>query len=109
MKAADHAFSLGHIVAQFPGKAGAYSPGHGNRFVPAHHRVCSAAMKSAEWIQRFSRARVVVLGDLVADEYVYGETDRVSREAPVLVVRYESAETKLGGAANVAANIASLT
>lgn len=66
-------------------------------------------MKAADWVQRFSKARVVVLGDLVADEYVYGETERVSREAPVLIVRYESAETKLGGAANVAANVASLS
>ena len=38
----------------------------------------------------FSRAEVVVVGDFVADEYVYGETERVSREAPVLIVRYES-------------------
>jgi rfaE bifunctional protein kinase chain/domain len=66
-------------------------------------------MKPAEWVQRFAKARVVVLGDLVADEYVYGETERVSREAPVLIVRYESSETKLGGAANVAANVASLS
>ena len=57
---------------------------------------------------RLSGATVVVLGDLVADEYVFGETDRVSREAPVPIVRWESAETRLGGAANVAANVASL-
>lgn len=55
-----------------------------------------------------SKATVVVLGDLVADEYVYGETERVSREAPVLIVRWESSETKPGGAANVAANVAAL-
>lgn len=52
--------------------------------------------------------RVLVLGDLVADHYIYGQSDRVSREAPVLVVRYESAEVKLGGAANAAANAAEL-
>jgi rfaE bifunctional protein kinase chain/domain len=49
-----------------------------------------------------------VVGDLVADHYVYGQTDRVSREAPVLIVRYESSEVKLGGAGNVAANLRSL-
>lgn len=66
------------------------------------------AMRMPEHVRALEKATVVVIGDIVADEYVYGETDRVSREAPVLIVRYESAETKLGGAANAAANIASL-
>jgi len=52
--------------------------------------------------------RVLVVGDFVADHYIYGQTDRVSREAPVLVVRYEHSEVKLGGGANVAANAAAL-
>ena len=51
---------------------------------------------------------MVVVGDFVADEYVYGETDRVNREAPVLVVRYESSELKPGGAGNAAQNLAAL-
>ena len=55
------------------------------------------------------RARkLVVVGDLVADHYVYGQTDRVSREAPVLIVRHESSEVTLGGAANAAANARAL-
>jgi D-glycero-beta-D-manno-heptose-7-phosphate kinase len=62
----------------------------------------------AELLPAFSRAEVVVVGDFVADEYVYGETDRVSREAPVLVVRYESSELKAGGAGNAAQNLAAL-
>ena len=62
----------------------------------------------ATLLAAFARAEVVVVGDLVADEYVYGETDRVSREAPVLVVRYESSELKPGGAANAARNLAAL-
>lgn len=65
-------------------------------------------MQPEELARRLPKATVVVLGDLVADEYVYGETDRVSREAPVPVVRWEAAETKLGGAANAAANVAAL-
>src|SRR5688572_22540521 len=56
----------------------------------------------------FPRRRVLVVGDLVADHYIYGQTERVSREAPVLIVRYESAEVKLGGGANVAANLRAL-
>ena len=59
-------------------------------------------------LELFPRRKVVVVGDFVADHYIYGETDRVSREAPVLVVRYESSEVKLGGAANAAANVRSL-
>ncbi len=61
-----------------------------------------------ELIHAFPRRRVLVVGDLVADHYIYGQTDRVSREAPVLVVRYESSEVKLGGGANAAANVRSL-
>jgi rfaE bifunctional protein kinase chain/domain len=56
----------------------------------------------------FPARHVLVLGDLVADEYLYGQTDRVSREAPVLVVRHEASEVKLGGAANAAANARAL-
>jgi rfaE bifunctional protein kinase chain/domain len=59
-------------------------------------------------LDRFPAARVAVAGDLVADEFVYGETERVSREAPVLIVRYESAELKPGCGANAAVNLCAL-
>ena len=59
-------------------------------------------------LNAFSRQRVLVVGDIVADEYLYGETDRISREAPVLIVRYESSVVKLGGAGNAAANLRAL-
>lgn len=59
-------------------------------------------------LDRFPSARVAVAGDLVADEFVYGETERVSREAPVLIVRYESAELKPGCGANAAVNLCAL-
>ena len=58
-------------------------------------------------LQAMQQRRVVLVGDLVLDEYLYGETERVSREAPVLVVRQERREVRLGGAANVAANFIS--
>ena len=60
-------------------------------------------------LDRFSKARIAVVGDLVADEYVYGETERISREAPVLIVRYESGDVKLGCAANAVANLCAHT
>jgi hypothetical protein len=59
-------------------------------------------------LSAFRSRKLVVLGDLVADHYVYGQTDRVSREAPVLVVRHESSEVTLGGPANAAANARAL-
>jgi rfaE bifunctional protein kinase chain/domain len=62
----------------------------------------------AALLPAFPRSEVVVVGDFVADEYVYGETERISREAPVLIVRYERAELKAGGAGNAAANLAAL-
>ena len=49
--------------------------------------------------------RVVVFGDLIADEYVYGRIARVSREAPVLILEYNATEILPGGAGNAANNI----
>jgi rfaE bifunctional protein kinase chain/domain len=59
-------------------------------------------------IQRFEGRRVLVLGDVVADQYVFGNPARVSREAPVLILRYLSREWRLGGAANACHNLHSL-
>jgi rfaE bifunctional protein kinase chain/domain len=59
-------------------------------------------------LDRFAGARIAVVGDLVADEYLYGETERVSREAPVLIVRYESSDLKPGCGANAVANLCAL-
>jgi rfaE bifunctional protein kinase chain/domain len=52
--------------------------------------------------------KVIVLGDFILDEFIYGVTDRVSREAPVVIVRYERSEFLPGGGANAARNIAAL-
>ena len=61
-----------------------------------------------ELVESFPRRRVLVLADLVADEFVGGEISRVSREAPVLILRH--AETRLapGGGGNAANNLADL-
>ncbi|MDQ3907329.1 MAG: bifunctional ADP-heptose synthase [Acidobacteriota bacterium] len=61
-----------------------------------------------ELVREFPRRRVVVVGDAVADQFVFGEISRVSREAPVLILRHERTETVPGGAANCANNLASL-
>lgn len=62
----------------------------------------------ASLIPRFEGRRVSVVGDPVLDCYLYGTTHRISREAPVLIVREDSRELRLGGAANTAANLAAL-
>jgi rfaE bifunctional protein kinase chain/domain len=59
-------------------------------------------------IDRFRRARIVVVGDLVADEFIYGRLSRVSREAPVLILEYDTTEVLPGGAGNAASNVAAL-
>ena len=50
--------------------------------------------------------RVVVVGDLLADEFIYGRVERVSREAPVLILRYDQTIVLPGGAGNAASNVA---
>jgi rfaE bifunctional protein kinase chain/domain len=59
-------------------------------------------------IQRMKTSRVVVVGDIMIDRYLYGDTERLSPEAPVPVVTLRERTAKLGGAANVAANVASM-
>ena len=59
-------------------------------------------------VKRFPQRRILVIGDAVADQFVYGAISRVSREAPVFILRHEHTETVPGGAANCAANLASL-
>jgi rfaE bifunctional protein kinase chain/domain len=59
-------------------------------------------------VRHFAERKVVVVGDLLADQFQYGEISRVSREAPVLILRHERTETVPGGAANCAINLAAL-
>jgi D-beta-D-heptose 7-phosphate kinase/D-beta-D-heptose 1-phosphate adenosyltransferase len=62
----------------------------------------------AERVRAFEGRRVVVVGDLILDRYLWGSATRVSPEAPVLVVDVEREELRLGGAANVAHNVRAL-
>jgi len=62
----------------------------------------------SEITENFGQAKVLILGDIMLDEYMYGSVDRISPEAPVPVVDISSSKILLGGAANVAANICSL-
>ncbi len=59
-------------------------------------------------LERFPRQRVIMLGDLVADQFVYGEIVRVSREAPVLILKEREKQVVPGGGANSANNLGAL-
>jgi rfaE bifunctional protein kinase chain/domain len=59
-------------------------------------------------IDGFSSRRVLIVGDLIADEFIYGEVARVSREAPVLILKYDATQIVPGGAGNAASNVAAL-
>ena len=61
-----------------------------------------------EILQKFKRAHLLVVGDLMLDRFVWGEVERLSPEAPVPVLRVVSESLRLGGAANVVHNICSL-
>jgi len=61
-----------------------------------------------ELIDTFVGTRVAVFGDLIVDEFIYGQISRVSREAPVLILEYDSTEIVPGGAGNAANNVAAL-
>ncbi|MCF8061292.1 MAG: D-glycero-beta-D-manno-heptose-7-phosphate kinase [Deltaproteobacteria bacterium] len=60
------------------------------------------------YIDRFSDTRILVIGDIILDKYVWGHVSRISPEAPVPVVEVKQETKRLGGAANVLNNIASL-
>lgn len=66
------------------------------------------ANRLKEYIDRFSEAKVLVIGDIIMDEYVWGDVSRISPEAPVPVVEVKRETKMLGGAANVIHNIATL-
>ena len=59
-------------------------------------------------VKRFGEQRIVILGDAIADKFVHGMISRVSREAPVFILRHQHTETLPGGAANCAMNLVAL-
>ena len=59
-------------------------------------------------IDGFGSRKMLIVGDLIADEFIYGEVARVSREAPVLILKYDATEILPGGAGNAANNVAAL-
>ncbi len=72
------------------------------------HSEANSTSRLLGLLKTAARRRVVVLGDLIADEFVSGRIARVSREAPVLILEYDSTQILPGGAGNAAANVAAL-
>jgi bifunctional ADP-heptose synthase (sugar kinase/adenylyltransferase) len=62
----------------------------------------------ADGVDGFQKTRLLVVGDVMLDRYWFGDTERISPEAPVPIVQIKKIEERLGGAANVARNGASL-
>ena len=69
-------------------------------------KVSQATVEAA--LERFRAQRIVVLGDVMVDRYLWGNVRRISPEAPVPIVEVNRETMRLGGAANVAANVRSL-
>jgi len=55
-------------------------------------------------VNQFPNRRLMVVGDIIADQFVYGEIARISREAPVMILKYENTRTLPGGASNAEQN-----
>ena len=59
-------------------------------------------------VQRLGQPRVLVVGDVMLDRYVWGDAERISQEAPVILLRAERREERLGGASSVATMLRAL-
>ena len=64
--------------------------------------------KLIEQIKKLNEAKILVVGDLALDEMVYGDTERISREAPVLILQHTHTKFILGGASNAAHNVSEI-
>src|SRR6266850_8380394 len=87
--------------------------GLGNGFVRMRDQVLTPERTTLQErlltiVRRFAQRKLLILGDAIADRFLYGSISRVSREAPVFILRHEHTETVPGGAANCAMNLASL-
>jgi rfaE bifunctional protein kinase chain/domain len=68
----------------------------------------SAAGRLWELLENFGRSQILVVGDLTLDEFLTGQVERISREAPVLILRHETTQQVPGGGANAVYNLAKL-
>jgi D-glycero-beta-D-manno-heptose-7-phosphate kinase len=79
-----------------------------NEFIAGPVPVDLTETALTEALGRFGQAKVLVVGDIAIDEMIYGQVDRLSREAPVVILRHHRTEVILGAAGNAAHNLAAL-
>jgi D-beta-D-heptose 7-phosphate kinase / D-beta-D-heptose 1-phosphate adenosyltransferase len=78
-------------------------------FDGCYHRVSALSHQELiPFIERFSNAKVLCVGDVMLDHFIYGDVNRISPEAPIPVVRVNQERSMLGGAGNVVRNLSSL-
>src|SRR5207253_6381938 len=61
-----------------------------------------------ELVQRLGQPRILVVGDVMLDRYVWGDAERISQEAPVILLHADKREERLGGASSVASMLRAL-
>ena len=71
-------------------------------------QLAASAERLFQLINRFSPARVLVVGGLTLDEFLTGQVERISGEAPVLIIRHKNTRQTPGGGANAVYNLAKL-
>lgn len=91
-----------HVVHRLP-KLNAVNP-----LQVSQHSLFFPYRRLSRYLTKFSKANILVIGDLILDHFIWGSVDRISPEAPVPVVHVDSESLRLGGAANVYNNILSL-
>jgi len=72
------------------------------------NQLATSAERLFKLLDGFAQARVLVVGDLTLDEFLTGQVERISREAPVLIIRHETTRQTPGGGANAVYNLAKL-
>ena len=95
---------LSLVVTVYPSMIDANFP-QAQRF---HDRLRDAEPQLLQRLDQFRNAQILVVGDLTLDEFVTGEVERISREAPVPIIRHESTRRVPGGGANAVYNLAKL-
>lgn len=75
---------------------------------PAVRRVTPTRDRLRPLTERFSSRTIMVIGDVISDEYLIGKPTRISREAPVIILKFTDRDVRLGGAANAANNVHAL-
>src|ERR1700722_7823546 len=96
---------LGPESAAWAAEGSIFTTGHVRAIMTKHPKEADRLKKLVE---AFPTITVTVLGDLVADKFIFGEISRVSREAPVLILKHRERTVVPGGAANAATNLADL-